>query len=313
MAQRVVRASFDAIVVGFALLAATGALAREATVSIDGQRVYAQVLGAGRPTVVFEAGQGTDSSTWERVARGVAKFATVVVYDRAGLGRSQPPVHPDRPVTAHDVATRLHALLAGLGLPPPYVLVGHSLGGLYVQMFARMYPREVAGAVLLDAASPDAPAELKTLAPLEPGTAAFREEAGVAASNRQVASAGPFPAVPLVVIAATDHGPRFRAFEPTMMRLQRGLAALSPKATFIVARDSGHDVHTERPVLVIDAIEKIVGRTLVEPTSSRPRFTSAHVSRRRARPHDEQHSSGARPSSIAGSARRSPTTRGLEV
>jgi len=76
-------------------------------------------------------------------------------------------------VTADRVATKLHALPAAADIRPPYILVGHSLGGLYVQMFARKYPREVSGVVLLDSSSPDAPSELKTRARLEPGTAAI--------------------------------------------------------------------------------------------------------------------------------------------
>jgi hypothetical protein len=101
--------------------------------------------------------------------------------------------------------------------------------------------------VLLDSSSTEAPAELKTLAKLEPGSVDFLEEAGVPESNREVREAGLFPSIPLTVIAATDHGPYFREWEPTLMRLQRQLATLSPRGTLVIADGSGHDVATDRP------------------------------------------------------------------
>jgi pimeloyl-ACP methyl ester carboxylesterase len=107
---------------------------------------------------------------------------------------------------------------------------------------------------------------LKTRARLEPETAAYLEEEGISESNRQVLNGGPFPAVPLAVIAATDHGPFFKAWEPTLMRLQEQLANLSPsKATFIVAWGSGHDVQVDRPETVIDAVRQIAGAAVAKP------------------------------------------------
>jgi pimeloyl-ACP methyl ester carboxylesterase len=69
--------------------------------------------------------------------------------------------------------------------------------------------------------------------------------------------AGPFPDVPLTVIAATDHGPFFKEWEPTLMRLQQGLAALSRQSVVVVAQGSGHDVQVDRPELVIDAVRQM--------------------------------------------------------
>ncbi len=89
------------------------------------------------------------------------------------------------------------------------------------------------------------------------GSAEFLEEEGVRESNREVHAAGPFPKIPLTVIAATDHGPHFRRWEPTLMRLQRQLATLSPRGTLVVARGSGHDVAADRPALVIAAVRSM--------------------------------------------------------
>jgi pimeloyl-ACP methyl ester carboxylesterase len=83
------------------------------------------------------------------------------------------------------------------------------------------------------------------------------EEEGIAESNRQVSNAGPFPDVPLTVIAATDHGPYFRQWEPTLMRLQQQLANLSLQGSLIVAQGSGHDVQLDRPETVIDVVKRM--------------------------------------------------------
>jgi pimeloyl-ACP methyl ester carboxylesterase len=233
------------------------AAGHEQILTVNGQNFHLERLGESGPTVVFEAGLGNDASTWQSIAGPIAQFARVVLYDRPGLGQSLPMMNNDSPVTAQQVASNLHDLLAAARIDPPYILVGHSLGGLYTQMFARKYPSEISGVILLDASSPDAPSELKTLAHLEPGSAAFLEEEGVAQSNEQVRTAGPFPTVPLIVIAATDHGPFFKDWEPTLMTLQRQLATLSQRGTLIVAQGSGHDIHVDRPGIVIDAVRQI--------------------------------------------------------
>jgi pimeloyl-ACP methyl ester carboxylesterase len=183
----------------------------------------------------------------------------VALYDRPGLGQSSPLNDKSAAVTADEVATRLHALLLAADIRPPCILVGHSLGGLYVQMFVRKYPNDVSGVVLIESSSPDAPSQLKTRARLEPGTSAFLEEEGIPESNKQVKSAGPFPNAPLIVIAATDHGPYFKEWEPTLMRLQQQLAALSAQGILIVAQGSGHDVQLDRPQTVVDAVRKMAG------------------------------------------------------
>lgn len=249
------------LAVTFALFMSQTASARDARIVVDGQTYHLDISGTAGPTIIFEAGLGTDSTTWKQIADPVGAFARMVLYDRAGLGRSSPVAASNAPITAADAAKSLHAVLAAAGVGPPYLLVGHSLGGLYMQMFARMYPTEVSGVVLVDSAATDAPAELKTLSRLEPGTVAYREEEGVAESNRQVAAVGPFPAVPLTVIAATDHGPHFRTWEPTLMRLQQQLATLSPRSRLVVAQGCGHDVQTDCPQVVIEAIQQMVKET----------------------------------------------------
>lgn len=120
-------------------------------VDVGGHRLFVACTGAGSPTVVLESGLGEGATYWARIAPEVASTTRVCSYDRAGRGRSEPAGAPrDGAAIARD----LHALLAAAGIPGPYVLAGHSSGGVYVRVFAAAYPAEVAGVVLLDAQSP---------------------------------------------------------------------------------------------------------------------------------------------------------------
>ena len=101
------------------------------------------------PAVILEGGFGGGIASWSAVQGEIAKFAQVVSYDRAGLAQSDPG---PKPRDAKQIATELRMALKKAGIEPPYVLVGHSLGGPLVRVFADMYPTEVAGLVLIDPA-----------------------------------------------------------------------------------------------------------------------------------------------------------------
>jgi pimeloyl-ACP methyl ester carboxylesterase len=119
-------------------------------VDIGGRRLHIHCQGAitpAQPTIVLEAGLGELSLTWAGVAPALAESHRVCAYDRAGYGWSDPA--PGQPSAAATV-TDLHTLLNAAGEPGPYLLVGHSLGGLYARLFAHRYPDEVAGLALLD-------------------------------------------------------------------------------------------------------------------------------------------------------------------
>src|ERR1044072_4466480 len=106
---------------------------------------------SGRPTVIFENGLGSDRGVWADVMTGPMPTARGCSYDRAGLGLSQPA---PKPRTTDDQVDDLHALLAAAGLKPPYVFVGHSLGGWNVMVYGGGYPSEVAGVVMVDGRPP---------------------------------------------------------------------------------------------------------------------------------------------------------------
>lgn len=118
----------------------------------QGRSVEFSAKGRGSPAVVFEAGLGDSLSSWDAVLPAVAAHTRVIAYSRPGYGRS------DRATAPRDVATvaaELRRLLQSIGERPPYVLVGHSLGGLYVRAYAALYPQDVVGLVLVDPTHPD--------------------------------------------------------------------------------------------------------------------------------------------------------------
>jgi pimeloyl-ACP methyl ester carboxylesterase len=118
-------------------------------VDVGGYRLHLSCAGTGGPTVVMDAGASDFSLFWASVQPEVAQLARVCTYDRAGLGWSELSPHER---TSPTMARELHTLLERAQVPGPYVLVGHSLGGLNMRLFARQYPGEVAGMVLVDAA-----------------------------------------------------------------------------------------------------------------------------------------------------------------
>ena len=160
------------------------AASHEEILSVGGQNLHIKILGESGPAIVFEAGLGNNSSTWKFVAGPIAKFARVVLYDRAGLGQSLPVMSKNSAVLADQVAANLRKLLDTADIHPPYMLVGHSLGGLYVQMFARKYPSDVSGVVLLNSASTEAPSELKTRARLLSGIGGLSRGRGYCRKQR---------------------------------------------------------------------------------------------------------------------------------
>jgi pimeloyl-ACP methyl ester carboxylesterase len=121
---------------------------------VGGRRIHMLVKGSdtGRPTVVLEAGMASFSSNYFWVQSDLAAITRVVAYDRAGLGWSDPA---PKPLDAQESARDLHAALQGASIQGPYVVAGHSYGGLVVRAFADLYPDEVVGMALIDASHPD--------------------------------------------------------------------------------------------------------------------------------------------------------------
>jgi pimeloyl-ACP methyl ester carboxylesterase len=118
-------------------------------VDIGGYKLYAHLSGRGNPTVIFDAGMGDSSLVWNKVIPEISKIAKVFVYDRAGLGWSE---ESPLPRTSSNIVEELYLLLKNTKTKGPYILVGQSFGGLNMQLFAKKYPDEVSGLILVDSA-----------------------------------------------------------------------------------------------------------------------------------------------------------------
>ena len=219
----------------------------EGSVDIGGGRhLDIACQGSGSPVVVLDAGLGNELDVWSAVMTRVAEFTTVCAYNRAGLGTSdlRPPPHG-----AASAVDDLHALLGAAGLPAPYVLVGASFGGLDAQLYARRYPAETAGVVLVDAIAPEWDRKLEAM--LSPALVAERRaipngedltNEDIRASELGLLSAPPFPPVPLVVLRhgrPFEMGPDWPTAEVESLwtTLQEGLAAMSPQSASLARRD----------------------------------------------------------------------------
>ena len=131
---------------------AGGGPAAGRTYLVDGHRLYLSCTGQGSPTVVLFNGLGERTDSWAAVERTVSASTRVCVFDRAGEGWSgQAPGVQD----GHQLSLDVHVLLKTAGVPGPYVVAGHSVGGVYALLYAALYPRDIAGVALIDSASPD--------------------------------------------------------------------------------------------------------------------------------------------------------------
>jgi pimeloyl-ACP methyl ester carboxylesterase len=121
------------------------------TVAIDGRQVFYRLTGAGATTIIVETALGAPSAEWWQLQDQLSPFARVLTFDRPGYGWSD---SSPQPRTSKQAAIELHQLLDAIDLRGPIILIGHSLGGLYANHFARLYPDRIRAAILLDPVSP---------------------------------------------------------------------------------------------------------------------------------------------------------------
>jgi pimeloyl-ACP methyl ester carboxylesterase len=214
----------------------------------------------------LEAGVGNPWLAWYKVQPLVAQFARVCSYDRAGLGWSDPS--PEAP-TAKEIAAELHTLLGNAGITGPYVLVGHSLGGMYVRMFQSRYPSEVVGLLLVDsshAVPPEVRPEYSAVLCRPPFLAAVRAEAAAVQENSaEVRLLGSLSDLPLAVLSHDPEKVRFpgNLTEPVNRawdEMQTELSHLSTRGTHEVVKGAGHDIEIDAPDAVVSAIHRVLAR-----------------------------------------------------
>ena len=265
----------------------------------SGRKMYLKCRGTGSPTVLLVSGLRASADDWDisdkskpTVFAEVGKYTHVCAWDRPGTPVGEKPSRSEpvqQPTTAKDAVADLHALLSAAGEAGPYVLVGHSYGGLIVRLYASIYPKEVCGLVLVDALSEGLQdAETREQWAIQRkliegdvhesvGLYPALERIDVDRSFDQIRAAPPLRSIPLVVLSAdrpwgpqvppmiaagklsADIPPDFGyVTDAAQKKAQQRLAKLVPNEKHITNTNSGHEIHKEQPQLVINAIRHVV-------------------------------------------------------
>lgn len=234
-------------------------------VVVGGHALQLRLQGRGSPTVVFESGAGLGLESWTRVQPKVARFASTIAYDRAGLGKSEPGPEPR---DARRIAGELHTALRKVGARPPYILVGHSAGAFYIRLFADAYPEEVAGLVFVDPATeqiydwfgihvPEAVKAKVAASKIPLGEQAESEAHRVTAE--QIRSTRIPVHLPAVVLSSTRAEPNhLPGFLEALLKSHAELVNHLPNAKHVLTDKSGHNIQREQPQLVVQAVQEII-------------------------------------------------------
>jgi len=247
-------------------------------VDVGGHKLHIWCTGSGEPTVVLENGLGGGSGIvgWSFVQPEVAKFTRVCSYDRAGTGYSDPGPSPR---TARRIAYELAQLLDRTGISGPLVLVGASIGGLFVRVFASEHGERVVGLVLVDASHEDQEMRVPRIAPLVPllssigvfrllgvsfggaHVTAFRAAAYQATADEaihlpetaaEVRTSRRKLTIPVVVVTAG------LGADAAWQSLQRDQVGLSEQGCQVIAEQSGHVISLGQPQAIVEPIRAIV-------------------------------------------------------
>lgn len=236
-------------------------------VDIGGHSLNLLIGGQGSPAVVFEGGFGAGIASWSTVQKEVAAFARTVSYDRAGLGQSE--LGP-KPRSAKQIATELHTALEKAGVKPPYLLVGHSFGGIYVRVFAEMYPKEVVGMVLLDPSQEsfndwlkkNHPARLKEaqaqIARAPEGVRAEDETTDASYADARAAKLP--PGIHVTLLSATEDETMPAEARRVWIEKHKEWIATVPGGKHVVVEKTGHFIQAQQPKLVIDTIRQTLSQ-----------------------------------------------------
>ena len=243
--------------------------AASGSVDVGGHSLSYSCTGQGTPTVILEHGLGGDADEWSAVMPAIAAHARVCAYSRLQVAGDAPSAGGR---TAADSVADLHTLLAHAGIKGPYVMVGFSFGGLISQLYARTFPSDVIGLVLVDSNSADeATTYWAHLTPAQvaedkTGTGGPNgEDMDILASFNLVKAAPAMPDVPLIVVTHTVPDPNEwppgwdpSTFDGLQSSLQTSLTRLTSHGSQVFADGAGHDVPVEKPAVVNDAILKVL-------------------------------------------------------
>ena len=235
------------------------------TVTLGDGEIRYKLAGDGKPVVILEAGLGMDLESFDPVFDDLATYTRVFAYDRPGYGESTPTA---RPRSVEQAVNDLRHLLNLAAIQPPYLLVGHSLGGIYMLEFAHRFPTETAGVVLVDAPNPDIHKRLGALG-VESRISdkhywgmpdhVRREYDGALAASL----AGNLGDIPLIVITSGDVA--HSAFGPMVRKTRVELLELSTNARSVYVEDSSHMMLDDVPETVIRCVLDVLDQARFLP------------------------------------------------
>ncbi len=275
-------------------------------VSVDGRQMHIRCVGEGSPTVIFESGLGGWSDHWSQVQPAVGKFTRACSYDHAGLGWSESSAQPR---TQEQIAIELHDLLEAAHIQPPYILVGHSMGGKAVRLFTAQHPDEVVGMVFVDARHESVEPTNHPLDQHANDRAAFESSLNIyrilrqfgvrlfavpvahmvdpstktlpddlvyrmaifavrertlqteiaesresTTNDNQLHVAVVTPKLPVYVLSADASLAAWDVWKTG----QQDLAALSTNSQWVIVKNSSHNIPSDQPQAVIDAVHKVL-------------------------------------------------------
>ena len=260
-------------------------------VLFENHRLYYHCQGENTPTVIIDGGIGDTSANWLQIQAELAEEMRVCVYDRAGYGMSDPGPGPR---SSQQIVNEIYRMTRMVPIPGPYIIVGQSFGGLSAQLFARLYPQETAGLVLVESSHPRQTELLEDLDKLSSGQkkmvagrqtyefeesdpwkrqwlilnskrkavfAQMEELKYFRQSESEVLAAGDMPNIPLAVLTRDQRllptMKNHRSMEDVWRSLQEDLANSSSRGWQEIVAGSSHNIHLDNPQAVIRAIRKV--------------------------------------------------------
>lgn len=238
---------------------------------INDYKMFSKNFINGSPTVLFESGMGDSSETWNDIQNKISLLTSTFSYDRAGIGKSDSTLIPR---TCLDIVQDLSKLLTKVPVKPPFILVGHSFGGLVSRLFASIYPNLIAGMILVDAAPEFKEIAYEKVLPsklIDSNREYYNnpmlnvEKIDKVQSYNQIDANKCMFDFPLTIII---HGlqdnydkdwPNQEILE-VEQKLQVDFKNLSTKSKIIIAKNSGHYIQDDEPELIIKAIIEMVNK-----------------------------------------------------
>ncbi|MFX3673074.1 MAG: alpha/beta fold hydrolase [Paenisporosarcina sp.] len=235
---------------------------KEKFVQVGSIKLYTKMFGKKNnfPTIVMDAGYGDYSKAWDSLIHEVARISQVLVFDRAGLGKSEKSQNAR---ISSVMIKEMDELLTGMGIEPPYILVGHSFGGVNARMYATEFTDKVVGLILVDSTPEEYKERFLPTMPIE-----FQE-----AYTKQFTLEGTFDEfkeslvelkqtrsqlnIPLIVLSAGKKDHYTQNSQELWNEMQKELLEISTKSEFMIAKNSAHYIQNDEPGIILDAIKRL--------------------------------------------------------